>query len=644
MPVCSLATVRPWLRGFGVVLAFVSLAACGLSPSSDSSTAARQQGAGATPRAAGDDPQVDGESRGLPAANAGTCVDPIPLPMGSGTIYATNNGAHDNGTGHGGDCRNVSANSPDRVYTFVLDKPGKIDFRMSGYTFDPVLHLRTDCLEAATEVACNDTDMGTGSGLAMELPAGRYFLFADSRDGHGGDYTLRSIVLYNPCAGNPCGEAAVCDPLDGATYTCDCGPGQTFSKGSCIANPCDASACSDGPKTRCVPQQDGSATCECALGTVSSAGDCIEDASIADWTFMVYLNADNNLENDGLGDLAEMEAVGSSARVNVVVLLDTRTYYNGTTRKLLVKKKDSNVLADLGDLDLGDPQVLARFGMWGARAFPAHHYALVMWDHGNGWNKRSLLETSDDEDGLKSFSSDQTSGHHISVAEGQYASALSQIAATIGRPLDLIGFDACLMAMWEVAEASAPFGRLLVASEETEPSSGWDYDGFLPALLAKPTMPAAELAKQIADTYLWNGYTSSTMSAIDLSTIPALESAMTTFADALIDSLPTFRGQLALLQVGTGGFTGKGHVDLSDFANRVSTASTAPAALKQAALDLLAQLKVSVAYSRAQRDYSYAKGMAVYLTPSGSGLDPLYRGAGAVWSQNTSWDEFLEAF
>jgi hypothetical protein len=37
------------------------------------------------------------------------------------------------------------------------------------------------------------------------------------------------------------------------------------------------------------------------------------------WTYMVYMGADNNLANAGLTDLNEMESVGSTAEVAIVV-------------------------------------------------------------------------------------------------------------------------------------------------------------------------------------------------------------------------------------------------------------------------------------------------------------------------------------
>jgi cysteine peptidase C11 family protein len=42
-------------------------------------------------------------------------------------------------------------------------------------------------------------------------------------------------------------------------------------------------------------------------------------------------------------------------------------------------------------------------------------------------------------------------------------------------PLDLIGFDACLLGAWEVAVALQSRASYLVASEELEPGHGWDH-------------------------------------------------------------------------------------------------------------------------------------------------------------------------
>src|SRR5688572_7292015 len=40
-------------------------------------------------------------------------------------------------------------------------------------------------------------------------------------------------------------------------------------------------------------------------------------SSAADWTVLVYLDGDNNLETDAIGDYAEMASVGSNERLNI---------------------------------------------------------------------------------------------------------------------------------------------------------------------------------------------------------------------------------------------------------------------------------------------------------------------------------------
>ena len=45
-----------------------------------------------------------------------------------------------------------------------------------------------------------------------------------------------------------------------------------------------------------------------------------------EWTVMVYLDADNNLESAGIDDINEMEIVGSTTEVNVVVQVDRIPY------------------------------------------------------------------------------------------------------------------------------------------------------------------------------------------------------------------------------------------------------------------------------------------------------------------------------
>ena len=48
-------------------------------------------------------------------------------------------------------------------------------------------------------------------------------------------------------------------------------------------------------------------------------------------------------------------------------------------------KLDSEVLKQLGPIDMADPDVLAAFIEGVVKAFPARQHALFTWDHGGGW-------------------------------------------------------------------------------------------------------------------------------------------------------------------------------------------------------------------------------------------------------------------
>ena len=74
-------------------------------------------------------------------------------------------------------------------------------------------------------------------------------------------------------------------------------------------------------------------------------------------------------------------------------------------------------------------------------------------------------------------------------------------SASLGKPIDIVGFDACLMSMLETAYAFRKSSSLLVASEELEPGAGWDYDYFLSRLLSKPSITPLELSKTIVEAY-----------------------------------------------------------------------------------------------------------------------------------------------
>ncbi len=116
-----------------------------------------------------------------------------------------------------------------------------------------------------------------------------------------------------------------------------------------------------------------------------------------EWTIIAYFDGDNNLEGFSLRDLKELEEGYPGSKVEVIVLLDRSKEFSTAmgdwtgTRAFRLKKSaredeiDSQLLADFGELNLGDPAVLESFIRETLRVFPAKKTALFMWDHGSGW-------------------------------------------------------------------------------------------------------------------------------------------------------------------------------------------------------------------------------------------------------------------
>lgn len=364
----------------------------------------------------------------------------------------------------------------------------------------------------------------------------------------------------------------------------------------------------------------------------------------AEWTILVYMNGDNDLEAWALADVNEMEVIGSTENVNIVVQLDRSPDYvrdDGDwsgARRYRVEADDSTrtigspVLAELGEVDSGIPPTIADFATWGMENFPAERYALVLWDHGTGWN------FAGDPERKKAISDDYSSGNQLSVAGGDLTELLAGVTGGV-RKLDLLGMDACTMQMWEVAWVVEPYADFMVASQDYEALTGWAYDRFLADLVADPTMDGDELGSSIALRF--HEIPDSTQSVLDLSYLPALTSALDDVADAAVES-GYARELLWTAATGAQGFDGpySSDHDVHDLLSRLKAASEDPevdAAVEAA--EIVADAVVVTSYNQGGAVKS-AQGLSIY-SPAEGLMPPTY--SGAPWAAASRWDEFLQA-
>lgn len=238
------------------------------------------------------------------------------------------------------------------------------------------------------------------------------------------------------------------------------------------------------------------------------------------WVFYWYL-CGSDLESDGgcaTEDLEELMSVELPENVTVVFEAGgASTWQSDFDPEVLTRgvynSDGLQIIEELPSANMGDPATLTDFLNFCNTHYPADRRAVFFWNHGGGSVAGAAFDELYDSD---------------SIQLPELIRALT--AADTGEKYELIGFDTCLMATIDVADACNEFANYLVASEELEPGCGWSYDAFMSALAEDPSMDGAELGRHICDSF-YEGCAeigqedATTLSVIDLSKIPALVKA-----------------------------------------------------------------------------------------------------------------------
>ena len=204
-------------------------------------------------------------------------------------------------------------------------------------------------------------------------------------------------------------------------------------------------------------------------------------ATKAEWTVLVFLNAKNDLERFAFPNFEQMAAIGSTPEVNLVVEMGRPKHHytaeHGAWSKTLrfdikkgTKPEEAGAVADLGATNMGDAKTLAEFVRWGRATYPAKRTMLVIWNHGQGWRAGDPRP----EGAPPPPAEPQIAGGHRYVSNDDdtgdklFNRAIQDALTTLlaGERLDVIAFDACLMAMVETAYALRGVTRVMVGSEE----------------------------------------------------------------------------------------------------------------------------------------------------------------------------------
>jgi hypothetical protein len=317
----------------------------------------------------------------------------------------------------------------------------------------------------------------------------------------------------------------------------------------------------------------------------------------AQWTFMIYMAANNNLEPDSIINMMEMASVGSSDSVNIVVQLTRPPDYSGLygtwggTRRFLITKSDGGVSSGDFQIALDRLATILQAREQTAGIDPAQVDQITKAPRADQeqFVLQATIPTIEpsvpleplQETSVQDLGSDVNSGDGATLADfGQWAvqqypadhyalvvwdhgggwsmiaaddttktsidmpelqTALQQITTAAGvDKLDLLGFDACLMSQLPVLVTVAPYAQYLIAAEELVPGFGWDYTAPLDTIAQNPNGDVTNIGKSEIDAF--NTLYSKTepdaahsfdLGLSDLSKVDGVVTALGAFSDAV---------------------------------------------------------------------------------------------------------------
>jgi hypothetical protein len=407
----------------------------------------------------------------------------------------------------------------------------------------------------------------------------------------------------------------------------------------------------------------------------------------AKWTVLVWIAGDNNLDSFGVSDLNEMKKAGSTDDVAIAAQFD-RAGNTGTRRYHLQKGTalEDDVVEELGETNTGDPQVAIDFFTWGMTRWPSDRVLAVLWNHGSGIDetdiyaravsrglnvdrrvesddstvprerireiaasrmRRALFATTVDAAMCdRGIAYDDAARDFLDNEE--LKRVLAAVVENTGRRIDIVGFDACLMNLVEVAYELRESVDHIVASEEVEPGDGWPYDAALGALVASADAAPRDVAANLVQAYVdsYGGNESLTQSALDVARVTETANAVDALAGACMTALGTAEGYTTFTKAMRGAqrFHTKDFADLGDVCTRLGDDS-APDELKSAAGAVLESLHGSSPFiikaGKNGPGVERATGTAVYFPVVGDVQVAYDR---LAFARDTRWDELIAQY
>ena len=290
-------------------------------------------------------------------------------------------------------------------------------------------------------------------------------------------------------------------------------------------------------------------TVACKGGEQSGTDGAKTDAEISDFTLLVYICGSDLEQKRGAAtaNIAEMLSADIPDGVNVILQTGGSSKWRNfdipsdRSNRYAVKNGTLELIESNPPVNMGSERAFSDFLKFGLEKYPAEQTAVVFWNHGGG--------------SAVGVCSDALNGNDF-LTLSEISSALESVG--LQKKLAFVGFDACLMANYETARILAPYAEKMIASEELEPSGGWDWKKTLENL-SDPTEIAKGYAEKNADTDYY------TVSVIDLEKFGIVEDLFSRVVEKIGRGEKNLFARAAYYAQGFGSSSGKGDAgDLYD--------------------------------------------------------------------------------
>ncbi len=322
-------------------------------------------------------------------------------------------------------------------------------------------------------------------------------------------------------------------------------------------------------------------------------------------TIMIFMCGTDLESKNGMAtsDLLEMTKANLSDKVNILVYTGgCRQWKNSiiSAKTNQIYKVEQGGLRCLVDNDgaksMTDPKTLSAFIKWCAQNYPANRCELIFWDHGGG--------------SISGYGYDEKNSN----AGSMNLTGINWALNDCGVKFDFIGFDACLMATAETALMLSDYADYMIASEETEPGTGWYYTNWLSNLSKDTSLATTSIGKMIVDDFVdvsaqQCAGQKTTLSLIDLAELEkTLPSELKEFAQSTLSLIQNDSYQtVSDARSGAREFATSTKIDQVDLVHLAMNLGT------DEAKDMANAILGAVKYNRTSSNMTNAYGLSIYF-------------------------------